>query len=199
MPFWKRKLDPEVEAAKTEAENALPPGSQIHVVDPEWFWVPAGKVVTYGISAYGPARDKALVVAVGEANAYRQLTRLMRGDLQKSESWAVPLDAVERKERNATGTVWDEENPEVVAARAALEAELTSGWRVFFTDREKFRFPDGHIKVFAVSVAGPAGEGELVLGLNEAHAYEQMIRRLRGELEPAAAWAPTLESFVSKD
>ena len=196
MPFWKRKLDPEVEAAKMEAEDALPPGWEIHVVDPEWFWVPAGKVVTYGISAYGPSGEKALVLGVGKVNAYRQLTRLMRGELEKSESWAVPLGAAERKEKNATGIVWDEENPEVVAARSALEAALPADWSVFFTDREKFRFPDGHIKVFAVSVAGPAGEGELVLGLSEAHAYEQMIRRLRGELETSEGWAPTLESFT---
>ncbi|MDP9067871.1 MAG: hypothetical protein M3N53_05935, partial [Actinomycetota bacterium] len=135
MPFWKRKLDPELEVAKTEAENALPPGWEIHVVDPESFWVPAGKVVTYGISAYSPAGEKALVVAVGEVNAYRQLTRLMRGELEKTESWAVPLGPPERKEKNFTGMVWDEENPEVVAARSALEAELPSDWSVFFTDR----------------------------------------------------------------
>ena len=196
MPFWKRKLDPELDVAKTEAADALPPGWQIHVVDPEWFWVPAGKVVTYGISAYGPAGEKALVIAVGEVNAYRQLRRLMRGDLEKTESWAVPLGVPESKTRSATGMVWDEGNPEVIAARSALEAELPSGWSVFFTDREKFRFPDGHIKVFAVSVAGPAGEGELVLGLDEAHAYEQMIRRLRGDLDTAEGWAPRLEGFV---
>lgn len=196
MPFWRKEPNPELDAARTEAEGALPPGWEIHAVDPESFRVPAGKILTYGISAYGPAGEKALVVAVGKVNAYRQLTRLLHGELDPTESWGVPLGPPERKEKQAIGVVWDDEDPEVIAARSALEAGLPSGWSVFFTDREKFRFPDGHLKVFAVSVAGPAGEGELVLGLNEAHAYEQMIRRLRGELETSEGWAPTLDTFT---
>ena len=66
MPFWKPKPpDPEVEAARAEAEAALRSGWQIYRVDDESFRVPKGRVKTFGVIATGPGGEPALVVAVG--------------------------------------------------------------------------------------------------------------------------------------
>ena len=128
MPFWKRKTDPEVEAARAGAEAALPPGWSIHRSDRETFSLPTGRVTTYGISAGGPAGEKALVLAVGEANAYRHFARLMRGELDTAEGWAIPLDNIEAFKTHGLFDIIDDDDPDVLAAKQELDEDyLTVG------------------------------------------------------------------------
>ncbi len=192
MPFWKRKTDPEVEAARASAEAALPPGWSIHRSDRETFLVPTGNVITYGISAGGPAGQKALVLAVGEANAYRHLVRLMRGELDTAEGWAVPLDNIEPFKTRTHGhfDIIDDDDPDVIAAKQELDEALPSGWDLYDTNKETYFFPEGFIETCAASARSSGGETILVMGLGEAGAFRQLVRALRGELAQADAWAP---------
>ena len=82
MPFWKR--DPELQAARAEAEASLPPGWKIYRSDSERFRVPAGHITTYGICAVGPSDQTSLVIAVGEANTAISLVTCVA-------SWTSPM------------------------------------------------------------------------------------------------------------
>lgn len=198
MSFWKKRSDPEVESARAEAEVVLPPGWAINRSDLETFTLPRGRVETYGICASGPQGEKALVVAVGEANAYRQFRLFMLGDLEVAQGWAVPLPPQYDKPRDRTFDVRHEDDPDVVAAKADLDAAVPPGWKPFDTDRERYFFPDGYLETWAVSAAGPDGQVELVLGVGEAGAFRQLARRLRGELDVQEAWAAPMEEFRSR-
>jgi hypothetical protein len=89
--------DAEVEQALDELTDALPDGWRLYDVDRERFRVPGGKVEAFGVSAVGPGGTAAVVLAVGEANAYRQLARRLRGELEVAEAWAPPLSGVARR------------------------------------------------------------------------------------------------------
>ncbi|HEX2111570.1 MAG TPA: hypothetical protein VHF67_08450 [Gaiellaceae bacterium] len=83
--------EPEVIEALDELTRALPEGWQLYEVDRERYRLPGRKLETFGVSAVGPGGEAALVVAVGEAGAYRQLTRRLRGELEVTDAWAPPL------------------------------------------------------------------------------------------------------------
>lgn len=193
MPFWRRKTDPELDAARAEAEAALPPGWQIHRSDLESFRVPTGVVETYGICAVGPGDESALVVAVGEANAYRHFARHVRGELDVADGWAVPLAAVAPRRPLRVSVSVEVDDEAAVAARLELEEALPPGWVVYDVDRERYSFPLHYLETYAVAVGGPAGESELVVAVGKAGALRQMARRLRGELDVADAWAPPMQ------
>ena len=200
MPFWKKKPpDPNIEAARAEAEAALPPGWEIRRSDLETFRIPTGRIYTYGICAAGPGpHDQALVIAVGEANAYRYFARFMRGEFEPAEGWAVPLEDVDPKKSHGSFHVRNEEDPDVVAAQAELDAALPAGWELYDNDRERYFFPGGYLKTYAVAAGGPSGEAALVMGLGEAGGYRQLSRRLRGELEITDSWAPPMDTFTGR-
>jgi hypothetical protein len=82
----------ELEAATREASEALPAGWKLlDFADREIYTVPGAKIVTYSVAAHGPNGEVEMVIAVGEANAYRQLARRLRGELEMAEGWAPPL------------------------------------------------------------------------------------------------------------
>ena len=196
MPFWRRKpkeVDPQLEAARAEAEASLPPGWQIYRSDRERFSVPQGRVTTYAISAVGPTDERALVIAVGEPNAYRQLARLMRGELEPSEAWSVPLDDFEVTKSYGHFDLIKDEDPNVIAAKRELDASVPSGWELYDTDREDYRFPSGSVDTCAASAVSVSGDVHLVMGLGEAGAFLHLARALRGELEITEAWAVPVE------
>ena len=192
MPLWGRKTDPELDAARAEAEAALPPGWEIYRSDLESFRVPGGVVKTYGICATGPGDESALVIAVGEANAYRHFARHMRGELESADGWAVPLTDVEPRRASVSVSVEVDDAP-AAAAKRELDEALPPGWDLYDLDRERYSFPSHYIETYAVAVAGPADERELVVGVGKAGALRQMARRLRGELDVADAWAPPMQ------
>ena len=195
MAFWKREQepDPDLVAAQAEAEGALASGWEIYRSDSERFRVPSGRVMTYGICAVGPADETALVIAVGEANAYRQFARFMRGELSVAEGWSVPLTTIDPKPPRGVVVSLDEGDPAIAAAKREIDASLPRGWALFDVDRERYFFPSVYLETAAAAVQGTAGEEELVMGLGEAGALHQMARRLRGELEVADAWVPPME------
>ena len=198
MPFWKRKVDPEEEAARAEAEATLPAGWSIHRVDLETFTVPLGRVETYGVCASGPDDQHKLVIAVGKSNAYLQFARFMRGEFDVADGWAVPLPPLNDEPRTRVFSVRHEDDPEVVAAKEEADAALPSGWELFNSDRERYFFPGGYLETWAVVASGSDGDAELVMGVGEAGGLRQLARRMRGELEIAEAWAAPMEHFTQR-
>ena len=189
-----REEEHEVEIAEQDARAALPDGWELETPDRERFRLPGGKVETYAVGASGAGGDAVLVVAVGEANAYRQLVRSLRGDLEVAEGWAPPVPSLsaEPVEDEFLGPHGDD--PEVTQALDELAQALPEGWKLYDVDRERFSLPDRKVETYGVSAVGPGGQAALVLAVEEANAYRQLARRLRGELEVADAWAPPLPS-----
>ena len=202
MPFWKRKADPakelakaEIEAARAEAEAALEPGWSIEYADLEAFAVPGGRLKTYGVLAMGPGEERALAVGVGEANAYRQLVRHLRGGLPTAEAWAPPLDAITGKARDRTFETYRQDDADAQAALRELEAGLPAGWKPFAIERERYllkRAELTQLPTFGAAAIGPSGEAQLAIALSEAEAYRALLRRFRGDLEISEGWAPPL-------
>ena len=89
--------DADVKRALDELVQALPEGWRVYEADRERFRLPGRKVETFGVSAVGPDGQAAFVLAVGEANAYRQLARRLRGELEVADAWAPPLSGVARR------------------------------------------------------------------------------------------------------
>ena len=199
MPFWRRTPDPakelekaEIAAARAEAEAELPPGWRIEYSDYESFMVPTGSLATYGILAMGPTDERMLAVGVGEANAYRQLIRHLRGELPVAEAWAPPLDQVGGKPWKAKFRKRSENDPDADAALAELEAGLPGGWTLYYIDRERYMLRGGQLETFGVSASSTGGEAAVAIALSEADAYRQLLRHLRGELEISDGWAVPL-------
>ena len=182
----------EVEVAEHEAAAALPQGWELDYPDGERFRLPGGSLQTYGLTASGPGAEAVLVVAVGKANAYRQLIRRLRGELEVSEAWAPPVPPLppEPVDHEYLGPYGDD--AETKQALEDLLAALPEGWQLYEADQERFRLPGRKVETFGVSAVGPGGHAAFVLAVGEANAYRQLVRRLRGELEVTDAWAPPL-------
>ena len=182
----------EVEVAEHEAAAALPEGWELHYPDGERFRLPGASLQTYGLTASGPGDEAVLVVAVGKANAYRQLVRRLRGELQVADAWAPPVPPLpsEAVDHDYLGPYGDD--ADVKQALDELVQALPEGWQLYEADRERFRLPGRKVETFGVSAVGPGGQAAFVLAVGEANAYRHLARRLRGELEVADAWAPPL-------
>ena len=93
-PLWgggEEEREPGLEAARAEAEGALPEGWELVGSDKESFgWVEAD-IVVHGALATGPAGEFAVAIAVTESEAFRQLARRLRGKLEVSDGWAPPV------------------------------------------------------------------------------------------------------------
>lgn len=83
--------DPDVREAIKEAEAALPQGWVLYETDREKYSVGGAKVAAWAVSAVGPSGEAAMALGIGEANAIRQLARVLRGELAISEAWAPIL------------------------------------------------------------------------------------------------------------
>ena len=93
-PFWRQgeeERDPELEAARADAEAALPDGWQLVGTDRESFSWLEPNVTVHGALASGPGSQHAVALALTEAEAYRQLARRLRDELEVSDGWAPPL------------------------------------------------------------------------------------------------------------
>lgn len=185
--------DDDAEVAEQEAASILGEEWEFELPDPERFRLPGAVVDTYTVAAHRDGKDAALVVAIGKANAFRQLIRRVHGDLQPAESWAPPLPLLGEPEPDHFIGPYDDKDPEVEAALRDVVAALPEGWQMYDVDRERFRVAGRKIEVFAVSAVGAGGDGALVLAIGEATAYRHLARRVRGELETTEAWAPLLD------
>jgi hypothetical protein len=91
----------------------------------------------------------------------------------------------------------DEDDPDLVAARADAEGALSEGWKLAEEDREGFLLvgPQTQITldVWAAAAEGPDGELELAVACDRAGAYIALARRLRGDLETTDGWVPPAE------
>jgi hypothetical protein len=101
VPFWgkeRRQRKLEVEQARAQAESALPAGWRLRGTDREgfqWFDEPTRIVRAWAALAEGPNGERAAAVALTEAEAYRQLARRLRGELEVTLGWAPPDEGVE--------------------------------------------------------------------------------------------------------
>jgi hypothetical protein len=86
---------PDVATAREEAEQELPSGWKVVEADYENFSAGDHSLGVWGAFAEGPGGEVKVAVAVTQAEAYRQLARVLRGDLDVSDGWAPPLTAVE--------------------------------------------------------------------------------------------------------
>jgi hypothetical protein len=88
----------------------------------------------------------------------------------------------------------DDNDPNLVAARADAEEALPEGWNLAEEDREGFLLVGVQtqisLDVWAAAAEGPTGELELAIACEKAGAYLALARRLRGDLETSEAWSP---------
>jgi hypothetical protein len=106
----------EIEVAEREAAAALPDGWELDSPDGERFRLPGAPLQTYALAAGEPGEEAVLVVAVGKANAYRQLARRLRGELESAEAWAPPVPPLSPSRWRATSsgrtaTTWRSSKP----------------------------------------------------------------------------------------
>jgi hypothetical protein len=89
---------PDVSLARGEAEEELPEGWKIVEADFENFSAGDHSMDVWGAFAEGPGGELAVAVAGTQAEAYRQLARRLRGDLEVSEGWAPPIAGGEKSQ-----------------------------------------------------------------------------------------------------
>ncbi len=98
--FDRKDDDPNVAAARADAESALPQGWKLADDDREGFLLDgADAQITLNVwaaAAEGPNGELELAVACDKAGAYRALARRLRGDLETTDGWAPPVHYVER-------------------------------------------------------------------------------------------------------
>lgn len=84
------EVAPDVAAALSEVQAALPAGWSMFDNDRERYRLPGRKLTVHAVSAAGPDGTAALVVGLGETAALRGLGARLRGELRTSAVWAVP-------------------------------------------------------------------------------------------------------------
>jgi hypothetical protein len=92
--------DPTLTAAKQTAQACLPPGWTLAEDDREGFLLPGVTQISLDVwaaAAEGPDGKLELAIACDKAGAYNALAARLRGELATSESWAPPLQHVERR------------------------------------------------------------------------------------------------------
>ncbi len=86
----------------------------------------------------------------------------------------------------------EEEEFQIKLARQDAEAALPAGWRLGKSEHERYSGPGFKLDTYSATAEGPDGDGSLAIGLDEAAAWRQLARRLRGELLESEGWAPPL-------
>lgn len=95
----KHEDDPALTAAKATAKAALRPGWNLAEDDREGFLLVGATQISLDVwaaAAEGPDGEFEVVVACEKTSAYNALAARLRGDLATSESWAPPLQYVQR-------------------------------------------------------------------------------------------------------
>jgi hypothetical protein len=98
--FGHKDDDPNLAAARTDAEGALAEGWKLSEEDREGFLLsgPRTQIAldVWAAAAEGPNGELELAVACDKAGAYLALARRLRGDLEETDAWAPPLRYIER-------------------------------------------------------------------------------------------------------
>jgi hypothetical protein len=98
--FDRKEDDPNLVAARADAEGALPEGWALAEEDREGFLLVGNTSIALDVwaaAAEGPNGELELAVACDKPGAYIALARRLRGDLETTEAWAPPLEHVERE------------------------------------------------------------------------------------------------------
>jgi hypothetical protein len=92
--FDRHEDDPDLVAARADAEGALPEGWKLAEEDREGFLLvgPQTQIQldVWAAAAEGPNGELELAVACDKVGAYIGLARRLRGDLETSEAWVPP-------------------------------------------------------------------------------------------------------------
>ena len=98
--FDRKEDDPDLVAARADAEGALPEGWKLAEEDREGFLLSGPETQisldVWAAAAEGPNGELELAVACDKPGAYIALASRLRGDLETSVGWAPPLGNVER-------------------------------------------------------------------------------------------------------
>jgi hypothetical protein len=93
--------NPNLVAARADAEGALPEGWRLAEEDRERFLLPGPQTQisldVWAAAAEGPNGELELAVACDKSGAYTALARRLRGDLETTDEWAPPTQYVERQ------------------------------------------------------------------------------------------------------
>ena len=192
MPWFRKKVDPNVEAAKQEVKAVMPPGWELRDWgDSERFSLPEARITVWGAWASG---DGKYAIAFGrdEADAYRQVAARLQGRLEKRIAWRPPMEWHEPKptSQKEPGFHPYDLTEEDEVARRELDAALPDGWVLWDSDRERFSMPDYKLESWAMSAMGPSGEMILTMGIGLAGSLRALRDALEGRLEEAPYWAP---------
>ncbi|MDQ3993445.1 MAG: hypothetical protein M3265_01445 [Actinomycetota bacterium] len=98
--FGRKDDDPNLVAARADAEGALPEGWSLAEEDREGFLLvgPHTQIAldVWAAAAEGPNGELELAVACDKADAFTALARRLRGDLETTDAWAPSMRYVER-------------------------------------------------------------------------------------------------------
>jgi hypothetical protein len=98
--FDRKDEDPNLVAARADAEAALAEGWKLAEEDREGFLLVGSKTQialdVWAAAAEGPNGELELAVACDKAGAYLSLARRLRGDLETTDGWVPPAQYVER-------------------------------------------------------------------------------------------------------
>jgi hypothetical protein len=99
--FKRREDDPDLVAARADAEGALPEGWKLAEEDREGFLLVGPQthisLDVWAAAAEGPNGELELAVACDKVGAYIALAGRLRGDLETSDAWAPPAQYIERQ------------------------------------------------------------------------------------------------------
>jgi hypothetical protein len=98
--FGRKDDDPDLVAARADAEGALPDGWKLAEEDREGFLLggPETQITldVWAAAAEGPNGELEPAVACDKIGAYHALARRLRGDLETTDAWAPPAHYVQR-------------------------------------------------------------------------------------------------------
>jgi hypothetical protein len=99
--FGRSDDDPNLVAARADAEGVLPEGWKLAEEDREGFLLVGAETQisldVWAAAAEGPNRELELAIACDKAGAYLALASRLRGDLETTEAWSPPTQFVERQ------------------------------------------------------------------------------------------------------
>ena len=198
MRWFRRKPDPEVEAARAELESVLPPGWTIDRSDRERFSLFQRGLVVWAAWASCEAEHRyAIAFGRSEADAFRQVARRLRRELEPTLSWRPPI-AWSEKDPRSTGLDFRIFAPDqdYSGSLADLKASLPVGWDLYFCDRERFAMPGHTLETHGCSAKGPEGEAIFTMGIGADGSLRALQDALEGRLAEASAWAPRFDRGI---
>lgn len=157
----------ELDAAREDAQAALPAGWDLMKPDRERFGSGTDGVVVFGSAACDADGRGILGLGLSQPESLRALAAAARGDAPLADAWAPPVS-------------------DLVAATADApansDAALPMGWTLVAVDRESFWTRHEPVSAFGALAVGPGGQRALAVALDRAVALERLVDRIEGRL-----------------